>query len=308
MHVTVGIFGTSDACSGLAKKLAKPGTTNDIAIYNHGSSEGVFTYVYPNSERIHTLLQVIGMIDFPVIVFSLISKELAEQIVALDAAHFAHGFIISDGVPEEQIRQLVKNNSLERFPILPNDPVELRQQIAKVPVKRDVEHQPWLPIDNYFTVKGVGTVALSVMKHGRVKKYDNLRLEPLGKEVLVKGMQSQDRDITEAEAGMRLGVNVKGAETDELKRGYVICKEARTAREVAVTFVKSRYAKEEIIKGVQIYISLGLQVIAATVVDSPAGKLNLKLEQPLVYLPGQHCIFASTKPTLPRILGSGVVE
>jgi len=125
---------------------------------------------------------------------------------------------------------------------------------------------------------------------------------------MIKGIQSQDRDFTEAEAGMRLGLNIKGAETDELKRGYVVCKEAKVSKEVTATFVKSRYSKEEIVKGNQIHISIGLQVIAASIVAAEAGKLNLKLEQPLAYMPGQRCIFASTKQVMPRILGSGILE
>lgn len=304
MHATIGIFGNPE----LAKKLGKAGTSNDIAIYNHASSEGVFTYVYPDSEKVQPLLQVIGMVDFPVVVFSQLTRELAEQVVALDAARFEHGFVVADGVPEEQIKQVVKGTTLERFPVLPNDPVELRQRIIQTPVKRDVESAPWLPIDNYFDVKSVGTVVLSVVKHGRIKKHDTLRIEPLGQAAVVKGIQSQDRDISEAEAGMRLGVNLKGVETKDLKRGYVVCKDAKVAREIVATFVKSRYAKEEVTQGSQIFAAVGLQVIAASVLSAGAGKLGLKLEQPLAYMPGQHCIFASTKQALPRILGSGVME
>jgi len=304
MHLTVGVFGNND----VAKKLAKAGTINDIAIYNHGSSEGVLTYVCPSSEKVQPLLQTIGMIDFPVVVFSQITKELAEQIVALDAAGFENGLLVSDGVPNEQINSLVKGNRLEKFPVISNDLVELRQAILKMPVARDFATQPWLPVDNYFTVKGVGTVILTVMKHGKLKKYDNLRIEPLGKEVMIKGIQSQDRDFTEAEAGMRLGLNIKGAETDELKRGYVVCKEAKVSKEVTATFAKSRYSKEEIVKGNQIHVSVGLQVIAATVQEIQPGKLVLKLEQPLAYMGGQKYILASTKQVMPRILGSGILE
>ena len=304
MHLTVGVFGNND----IAKKLAKVGTTNDIAIYNHASSEGVLTYACPNSEKIQPLLQTIGMIDFPVIVFSQITKEFGEQVVALDAAGFSQGLIVADGVPEEQIKQTIKGSSLSSFPIISNDLVELRQAILKMPIARDFNSQPWLPVDNYFAVKGVGTVVLTIMKQGRLKKYDTLRLEPLGKEVMIKGIQSQDRDFTEAEAGMRLGLNIKGAETDELKRGYVVCKEAKVSKEVTATFAKSRYSKEEIVKGNQIHVSAGLQVIAATVQEIQSGKLVLKLEQPIAYMSGQKYILASTKQVMPRILGSGILE
>jgi len=55
MHLTVGIFGDME----LIKKLGKQGTVNDIALYNHGSSDGVFTFAGPNSpdNRIQPVLQ-----------------------------------------------------------------------------------------------------------------------------------------------------------------------------------------------------------------------------------------------------------
>ena len=77
MHITIGVFGDQE----LAKKLGKKGTTNDIAIYNHGSSEGVFTYVCPNSDKIQPLLQALNMIDLPVIVVNNLTKEIGEAII-----------------------------------------------------------------------------------------------------------------------------------------------------------------------------------------------------------------------------------
>ena len=87
MHITVGIFGDQE----LAKKLGKKGTTNDIAIFNHSSSEGVFTYVCPNSDKIQALLQVLNMIDVPVIVVNALTKEIGEIIVGIDEMSFEKG-------------------------------------------------------------------------------------------------------------------------------------------------------------------------------------------------------------------------
>lgn len=303
MHFTIGAFGNTD----FVKKLAKAGTANDIAIYNHSSSEGVLTYVHALSDKIHTLLQVIGMTDLPVIWLSQLTPAVGEQIVALDAAGFLHGLIVADGIPREQITQLVKGSSLEAFDVVSNDIAELRQRILKTEIKHG-DSRPWVPVDNYFEVKGVGTVVLAVVKRGRIKKYDALRLEPLGKEVLIKGVQSQDKDVQEAETGMRVGLNIKGAEPDELKRGNVICKEAKVSKEVKALFTKSKYSKEQVENGSQLFVAADLQVVAAAVVEMQNAKISLRLEQQLAYHPGQKCIFASTKQLLPRILGSGFLE
>ncbi len=302
-HLTIGIFGSPE----LAKKMAKSGTINDLAIYSHASSEGVFTYVYPASEKLQPLLQCVHMIDFPIVVFKEVTKELGEQIVAVDAANFHFGIIASDGVPEEQIRQMTKGSSLERFAIVPAEPAEIRQQMQKFQPKRDTEAPVWMPLDNYFDVKGVGTVVLTIAKSGKVRKYDNLRIEPLGKEIMVKSMQSQDKDIESAEAGMRLGMSIKGADSAELKRGYVLCKSAKVAKELKISYHKSRYTKEEISKGGQVFICAGLQVIAGKVSDTDGSFAGIVLEHPIAFQENEKILIGSTKPSLPRVIGSGKI-
>jgi selenocysteine-specific translation elongation factor len=302
-HITAGIFGSPE----LAKKLAKAGTTNDIAIYNHASSEGVLTLVHPASDKLQPLLQCVNMIDFPIIVFKELTKEFAEQMVAVDSAGFHSGLIVADGIPEEQIRQAIKGSTLERFSMISSEPANVRQEIMKVQVKHDTNSPVWMPIDNYFDVKGAGTVALVIVRQGRVKKYDVLRVEPAGKEVTIKSMQAQDKDIESAEAGMRLGLSVKGVETSDLKRGYVICKSAKVAKEIKISYSKGRYTKEEIAKGGQLFICAGLQVIAARVEEADGKTARVKLEHPVAYQDKEKVLLGSTKTALPRIIGHGEI-
>jgi len=303
MHVTAGIFGNPE----IAKKLGKAGSGNDIIMYNHASSDGVFTYVHPNSERIHSLLQVIGMIDVPIVVFSEMTKEFGEQLVALDAAGFENGFLVLDGIPEDQMRTAIRGSSLEKFELVDNDPVVIKQKLMAIDYRRDNIGSPWIPVDNYFNVKGIGTVVLSVVKRGTIKKFDVLKLEPLGKDVTVKDMQSQDKAVTEAVAGMRLGINLKGVDAEELKRGYVLCKQAKLSKEVTINFSKSRYCKEELEKDKQLFVAVGLQVITGTLISVEEDKLMIKLEHPLVYASNEKSIIASTRQILPRIIGNGII-
>ena len=294
-HLSVGIFGDKE----LMKRLGKQGTVNDIAIYNHASSEGVFTYMTPASEeRIHPLLQVLNIVDVPVIAGD-VTKEMAEQIVAIDTMNYDHGFIISKS---EDMKKIIKGTSLEKF-VFVEDEKELKEKLKEVKTA-PITDKPWAPIDNYFNVKSVGTVVLSIVKGGTIKKHDKLTIQPIAKEVLVKGIQSQDKDIDQAEAGMRAGFNLKGVESDELKRGYVLCKEASVSKNVSIDFSKSRYSKDSIEKGSSILLSIGAQVIAGRVED----EMRISLEQPAVFFEGQKCIIASTKQTMPRIIGSGVVK
>jgi len=294
MHLSVGIFGNNE----FMKKLGKQGTINDIMIYNHASSEGVFTFLSPNSpeNKIQPILQVINIIDIPVIVSDSITKELAEQIIFLDAFGFEKGFIISKS---EDLKKIIKNTSLEKYEFL-EDEKELREKLKECRSKEIVD-KVWIPVDNYFNVKSVGTVVLCIVKGGSVKKHEKLILQPLNKEVLIKGIQSQDKDIDQVETGMRGGLNIKGAEADEIKRGYVLCKEASVSKKVNIDFTKNKYSKENLEKGLSVFFSIGLQVIAGKVEDD----LSISLEHPAVFFPNQKCTIISTKQTMPRIIGTG---
>lgn len=299
MHITIGIFGDQE----LAKKLGKKGTTNDIAIYNHTSSEGVFTYVCPNSEKIQTLLQVLNMIDLPVLVINNLTKEIGEIIVGINEMNFDKGFIITN--MKDAIQPLIKDTCLEKFDIINEN--DLWPIILKLNIERSKDFL-MIPIDNYFNVKGIGTVILGIIKSGIINLHDKVFVEPLEKEVIVKGIQSQDRDIEEADAGMRIGLNLKGVEIDELRRGFVICKDKmEKSSELIIRFNKSRLFKQELKQGMSVLLSVGLQVVSCTV-ESAGNELKLKSNQKIAYRKNQRCIVASQNEIMPRIIGSGSLK
>jgi len=298
MHLTVGIFGDQE----LAKRLGKKGTTNDMAIYNHSSSEGVFTYVCPNSEKISSLLQVLNMIDIPVLVVKNLTKEIGEMIIGLNEMNFEKGFIITD--VKEVIQPMIKNTSLEKFEIIDENGLRLKLLETKIERKDDFL---LIPIDNYFNVKGIGTVILGIIKSGKINLHEKVFVEPLEKEVIVKGIQSQDNDLQEACASMRVGLNLKDIEVDELRRGFVICREKiEKSTEFRVRFKKNGFFKQEIKKGISVLLSVGLQVVSCNV-ESIEDELVLKSSQKIAYWKNQHCIIASQNDILPRIIGSGII-
>lgn len=293
IHLTAGVFGNTE----LAKKLGKAGTINDIAIYNHGSSEGIFTYVTVNSDKIQALLQVINMIDVPILAVNEISAIVGEQIIAISEFGFDNGFMILDGITEEAIKPLIKGTCIEKFSVV--DAKELVESMKKITVERG--NDLLVTIDNYFDVKSVGTVILGIMKSGAVRKYDKVIVEPIGKEVMVKGIQSQDKDLDAAEAGMRVGLNLKGIEADELKRGYVIG-DVMKSKSFNLKFQKSRYTKEQLKEDDMVFISSGLQVVAARV-KSVSDTLELETENYITYRKDTKFLIASTKQNMPRIIG-----
>ena len=299
LHLTAGIFGSN--AQELAKKLGKAGTINDMAIYNHGSSEGVFTYVCVNSEKIQTLMQAVGMIDVPVLAISDLNAVVGEQIVAIAEYDFDRGFVLLENISEEQIAPLVKGTCIEKFSIV-KDSVSLVEELKKIHIERGGELM--IPIDNYFNVKSVGTVALGLVKSGGLKKYDKVLIEPLGKEVMIKGIQSQDKDFEQTDHGMRVGLNLKGIEADELKRGYVVCSSAKKSKLLKLKFHKSKYSREQLKENDPVFVSAGLFVTTAKV-KSSGELLELDCEHEICVT--EKMLIATTKQTAPRIIGHGTV-
>ena len=304
MHLTIGLFGNREACMELAKKIAKPGTANDIAIFNHASSEGVFTYVVPDSEKVQPLLQALSMAEVPVLVIREITKEAGEAIIAIDSVGFEKGFIIASDSVREDVAAMVRGTSLEKFKY--SDETGIRLEIMKTEVHRDPGIL-LIPIDNYFNVRSVGTVVLGIVKSGSLKKYDKLMVEPLGKEVMVKGIQSQDRDIESAEAGMRVGLSLKGVEADELRRGYVICNSMKKAQDFDLMLNRNRFSRQELKAGMQVGLCSGMQCITSVVESAEGNKIRLKALSPVAYSQGQKLILFSQADILPRIIGTSQI-
>jgi selenocysteine-specific elongation factor len=212
---------------------------------------------------------------------------------------FEKGFIIT-GI-KDQLQPIIETTSVGKYEIL--DENELRLALLNLEIKRRNDFL-MIPIDNYFKVTGIGTIILGIIRSGMIKKFDKVQLEPLGKEVLVKGIQSQDNDLDEAVAGMRVGLNLKGAEVEEIKRGFVLCKEINKTSTLNVRFNKNKFSKQELKEGMNVLLSVGLQVVTCTI-ETMGDELVLKSNQLIAYSKNQHCMIASQNDDYPRIIGSG---
>ncbi len=76
-----------------------------------------------------------------------------------------------------------------------------------------------IPVDRVFVVRGYGLVATGTLLAGIVRPGEPLRIEPGGREVRVRSLESHGRARNEARAGQRVAVLLAGVEADELERG-----------------------------------------------------------------------------------------
>lgn len=66
-----------------------------------------------------------------------------------------------------------------------------------------------------------------------MKTYDQLKILPSGKNILVKSIQMHDDPVNESKSPARVGLAIKGVNADEISRGDVLC--SRNASNLKIT-------------------------------------------------------------------------
>jgi selenocysteine-specific elongation factor len=100
--------------------------------------------------------------------------------------------------------------------------VRLREALGRAAdgaVRRSPDWPTRLWIDRAFTIPGTGTVATGTLWSGSVAAGDSLRLEPVGREVRIRGVEVHDAPVERADAGQRVAVALPDVARTELRRG-----------------------------------------------------------------------------------------
>ncbi|MFA7717766.1 MAG: elongation factor Tu [Candidatus Absconditabacterales bacterium] len=148
---------------------------------------------------------------------------------------------------EEEIREVLKKNHYDaNSPIIrgsalkamenPTDEngdakciwdlVKALDEFIPVPV-RDTDKPFLMPVEDVFSIKGRGTVATGRIERGIVKMNDEVEILGLGaepKKTVITGVEMFHKSFDQAEAGMNVGLLLRGIEKEQIERGQVICK------------------------------------------------------------------------------------
>ncbi len=297
--------------SSIAAQLGKKGTATDIVIYDRKTADTVYTWTAPTTfpDKIQPLLQAVNIAEYAILNVSKLDKYLGEQVMALDAVGLADGFVMhSYDVDKEKLRTLLKGTSLANYQFLESAD-QLKQEMGKLKPKSS-DGPVMIPVDHAFDVKGVGTVALGVIKQGTVKAYDDLVLLPGKKSVLVKSIQMHDDPVESSSSPARVGLAIKGPAADDISRGDVICAPDAvkvSSGTISVRFAKSPFFKGDLPENHTYMVSVGMQVKTAKI-KLEGETLQVTPEKPLVYAQGQTLVLLKPDSQGPRIVGKGSMQ
>ena len=292
---------------GIAKDFGKKGTETDLTLYDRKESGIIRTFIAPSGfpERIQPLFQAIGLSESAILHVTSLDRFAGEQIVALDMLGKRTGILShSFDVDKDTLNAMIRGTVVEGYAAA--EPGKIRDEISKIE-PASIDGKTRIVVDHCFDVKGVGTVALGKVARGTVRQYDSLKLLPAGAEVMVKSIQMHDEPVKQAVCPARVGLALKGAKPDEIRRGDVLSEDdsVKVAEELELDFVKTPYYKGGMAEGQMCIASVGLRVMAGRF--SSVSPLKIRLDRPIA-CSDDVCAVLKPESEGIRILGSGLIK
>lgn len=183
----------------------------------------------------------------------------------------------------------------------------LKSELAKALSEPEAASKgPWyLPIDRVFTVKGHGCVVTGTLIQGKVAVGEKAILEPGGREVRVRSIQSHGDDAQAGEKGRRTALNLGGVKAEEVRRGMAVGAPGALFSS-RILDVQVRWVVP-VKHGLRVRVSVGAEEAIGKVFLSDADPelVQLRLETPVACALGQPIIIRRYSP--PEVLAGGRV-
>ena len=223
----------------IARSIAKKSDSRDVDnyIYKDLKEGGLFSTIsilrpknYPDKTK--PFFTSLTVSDFGIIEVNKVDGVFGEIIVSMASAGIKQGLVIlnaSEGewVDDSQVKTLLQQAGLSNWEFIENDGILIREKLIEVLNQiesNDVEGFV-VAVDQAFTVKGVGLVAIGHVQSGKVKKHDELILAGSEGNAIARSLQVMDLDVDEANVGDRVGLAMRTAgpfREDLLGKGSIL--------------------------------------------------------------------------------------
>ncbi len=170
-----------------------------------------------------------------------VKPQTVEHLAICELLGVADGITVltkSDAVNKEHLDQTVDNirgflrgTFLQGAPVLPvsahtGEGLDaLRAELLRLALRSESAGscRPLrLPLDRAFVMKGFGTVVTGTLLSGSLHEAQSLLLQPRGRGVRVRGLQTHGQSASTALAGTRVAVNLSGIDVADVRRGQTL--------------------------------------------------------------------------------------
>ncbi len=174
----------------------------------------------------------------------------------------------------------------------------------------------YLPIDRVFALSGHGTIVTGTLMQGRMATGDRLLLQPSGKSVRIRSLQTFGQTRTSVEAGARVAANLPGVEVSEIARGEIlVAPEFTPVSSLHVRFEALPETRPLLHRRNAVRVYVGSAEILGTLVLPPSVTLSLSkgdtvdgelfLRKPTIAYPNMPFVVRRLSPK--TLLGGGTI-
>ncbi|MBB6452812.1 selenocysteine-specific elongation factor [Salirhabdus euzebyi] len=212
-----------------------------------GASFDMSVIDVPGHERfIRQMIAGVAGIDLVIIVIAAdegIMPQTKEHMDILSLLHVTNAIVVLTKIDkaeselielvEEDVKKHCEKTPYKHAPILKVDSLsrngidELKQKIVEkmeqIPNRNS--NSPFrMPIDQVFSLKGVGSIVRGTIYEGAIHKEETVYVLPGGDEAKVRQIQVHGQEVEKAYAGQRGAINLAGIHKRDIARGQVVVK------------------------------------------------------------------------------------
>ena len=269
----------------IARSIAKKSDSRDVDnyIYKDLKEGGLFSTIsilrpnnYPDKPK--PFFTSLTVSDFGIIEVNKVDSSFGEVIVSMASAGIKDGLVIinpSEGkwVDDSQVKTLLQQAGLSNWDFIENDGILIREKLIEVlnQIKPNEDDGFVVAVDQAFTVKGVGLVAIGHVQSGKVNKHDELILAGSEGNAIARSLQVMDLDVDVANVGDRVGLAMRTAgpfREDLLGKGSILAdSNERFTVESKSKFEldKAAFQKNNLAKGDVVHLCCDLQFVVGRI-------------------------------------------
>ena len=192
--------------------------------------------------------------------------------------------------------------------------IALEALLARAP---PVENLPvaFLPIDRSFSITGAGTIVTGTLLGGALTSGAEMVLQPSGRPVTIRQLQTHGRLVENALPGGRVAVGLRGASADDIATGEVLCAPGsyRSTLQVDVEVALSADSPRPLKHMDQVRVMWGarqdigsLRLLGrASIAPGERGLVQLRFATPVIAFTGQRTVLRRPSPA--ETIGGAVV-
>ena len=309
----------------VARSIAKKSDSRDVDNYiykdlKEDSSFSTISILRPNNypEKPKPFFTALTVSDFGIIEVGKVDATFGEIIVSMSCAGIKDGLIIinpSEGewVDDDQVKALLQQAGLPNWEFVENDGVIIREKLIGVLNKIEPNDDEGfvVAVDQAFTVKGVGLVAVGHVQSGKVNKHDDIIFAGSEGNAIARSLQVMDLDVDVANLGDRVGLALRTAgafREDLLGRGSILAdSENRFEIQANSKFKlnKAAFQKNDLAVGDVVHFCSDLQFVVGRITENNE-ELKIEWDFPIVLnKSSQRNPLIVQLEAKPRIMGFG---